>query len=432
MLVEGEKIVALGPRAADAAGSGVRTIDASGLQLLPGGIDPHVHLTAPYVDDFASGSMAALAGGITTLGVMAFADEGEALWPMLDRYARMVREQAIADVMLHPFLGNPPQTQELPKVFAAGHSSFKLITVESDFDAEFDEYVEALAAAADLGALPMIHCEDHWVLLEAQRKLVAERRTALEFYEASRPELSEVLAVQKVIALCELTGCPVYIVHLSTGRALRACEEARARGLPVYVETRPIYLHLTSEKYRTAEGPLYVGFPPLRSAEDRDALWRGLASGSIHTVGSDHAPWLERQKLDPKHDIRDPLAGMSNLQVMLPMLYSEGVTKQRIGVERFVELTATHAAKLLGVYPRKGVIQVGSDADIALWDPAARFTVRAGDDRSRADFSIYEGWSVTGSPRIVLRRGEIAFEDGRFGAAPGSGGLLARGRGMRI
>jgi dihydropyrimidinase len=240
--------------------------------------------------------------------------------------------------------------------------------------------------------------------------------------------LAEVLAVEKAIALCELADSPIYIVHLSSARALEICANARARGLPVHVETRPIYLHLTAQRYETADAPLYVGMPPLRSATDGEALWRALADGRIDTVGSDHAPWMRAQKLDPSHGIEDPVAGMSNLQVMLPMLYSEGVLKGRLSLERFVAITSTNAARLFGLLPHKGVLEAGSDADIAVWDPAQETTIRAGKGYTREDFSIYEGWKVTGSPRLTLRRGEIVCENGRVDAAPGTGRLLVRQR----
>lgn len=430
VLVEGEKISAVGNLAGKVRGAAV--IDADGLELLPGGIDPHVHLMDPFVDDFASGSRAAIAGGITTLGVMGFENEGEAPSEMIERLERLIRRQSDADVLLHPFLGSPPDAAEVALIAGKGQSSFKLVTAGSDFDCEFSRYVETLERARNIGSLALVHCEDYGVMEEARRRLVAAAQTGLEHYAQSRPVLSEVLAVQKVVALCELTGCAVYVVHLSSERALRVCEDARARNLPVYVETRPIYLYLTAERYRTPDAPLYVGFPPLRDAGDCVALWRGLATGSIHTIGSDHAPRLKSQKLDPHHDIRDPLPGMSDIQAMLPMLYSEGVLKGRLSLERFVAVTSANAAKLFGIYPRKGVIQEGSDADIVAWDPTGHMTIRTADDQSNADFSVFEGWPVTGVPRMALRRGEIVYRDGKFVPHHSGGQLLRRSRGLRI
>jgi len=225
------------------------------------------------------------------------------------------------------------------------------------------------------------------------------------------------------------TGAPVYIVHLSLARALAVCAEAQARGLPVYVETRPLYLHLTEERLAEPDGPKYLGQPPPRRQADVDALWRGLSAGAIHTVCSDHAPWALAAKLDPALTVTDPRPGVENLQTLRPMLYSAGVRTGWLSLERFVALTATNAAKLMGLYPRKGAIAVGSDADLVIFDPARTRTIddpartRTIDDpartrtidaamlRSRADYSVYEGWAVTGWPVMTLSRGEVVCAD---------------------
>lgn len=427
VLIEGDRIAGVG------AGLSVpdrrtRIIDARGLHVLPGGIDPHVHLSPPFADDFTSGSRTALAGGVTTVGAMAFPDEGESVGAMLARYAREIAAKSSVDVVLHPFLGAPPDVESLAAIALAGRSTFKIFTIEGDFDRNFPQYIPVLQRARELALLPMIHCEDPVILREAQRRLIAQGRKSIAHYEESRPVLAEVLAVEKAIALCELTASPVYIVHLSSKRALALCEDARRRGMPVHVETRPVYLHLTAERYQGPDGPLFVSMPPIRTAEDSEALWAGLARGSIETIGSDHAPWSRREKLDPAHDITDPLAGMSNLQVMLPMLYSEGVLRGRLTLERFVQVTATNAAKLFGVYPQKGALQPGSDADVTLWDPVGSSVVSAKDAYSREDYSIYEGWKLKGSLRLTMLRGEVVCERGRVHAVPGTGRLLRRER----
>jgi dihydropyrimidinase len=428
VLIVGETIEQIGPDLTPPTRT-TRIIDARGLQLMPGGIDPHVHAMPGFVDDFESTSRAALAGGITTMGVMAFFNKGESLMHMLQRLSTDVRQQSMADVMLHPSLeGRPPTAQELPQLAEAGYTSLKLFSIDVDFHQAFPQYVEVLEASKKLGILPLLHCEDQNVNRAALKRLVSEGKTSIAYYEESRPVVGEELSTQHAAALCELTGCPIYIVHLSSARALRVCEAAQARGLPVYVEGRPIYLHHTSERYKGPDGPLYVSMPPIRSAADGEALWKGVAAGSIHTLGSDHAPYFKRDKLDPKHDITDPLAGSANLQEMLPVFYSEGVLKGRIGLERFVQVSSTHPAKLFGLYPRKGVIQAGSDADLNVWDPARKITMRAADAHSRVGFSIYEGWEATGAPRFTLRRGEFVCEEGRITAAPGSGVSLARDR----
>jgi dihydropyrimidinase len=279
-----------------------------------------------------------------------------------------------------------------------------------------------------LDILALVHCEDHAILSAAVRVLLAQGRGSLQYYAESRPVAAEVAATQRAVAMCEVSGAALYVVHLSCQRALRVCEAARARSLPIYVETRPLYLHFTRERYQDPDGPLYVGQPPLREVGDVAALWEALARGAIDTIATDHAPWTRQQKLDPSLNIARLRPGVNNLQVMLPMLYSEGVHKGKLSLERFVALTSTNAARLFGLYPKKGTIAVGSDADLVLWAPTETRQVEGSALFSRAGFSIYEGTEVTGWPRVTIRRGQVVFEGGRITARPGSGQLLPRGR----
>lgn len=426
VLVRGGKIAALGEKLA-VVDANTQVIEAEGRPLLPGGVDPHVHL-APFVDDFESGSKAALAGGITTIGVMSFAEPGESLAAMLDRQARVAAAHSQVDVVLHAVCNfeGPPRAEFLDDVIAAGQTTCKLFTIAGDFNGQFAQYIQWLHRARAANVLPMFHCEDQVVLREALLQLIAQRRGTLAHYEQSRPVLSEELAVHKVLALCELTDCPVYIVHVSSARALHACEVAQRRGLPVYVETRPIYMHFDRERYRGQDGALYTSFPPIRSAADGEALLQGMARGSVHTVGSDHAPRLRKDKLESASDLANPAPGMSNLQEMLPMLYSEGVVRGRLTLEQFVQVTSTHAARLLSLYPRKGCIAVGSDADMVLWDPERSLTITLANRYSRADFSIFDGITVTGVPRWTMRAGEMVFRDDEIMATASRGSVLRR------
>jgi dihydropyrimidinase len=435
--IRGEEIVEIGHGLARREGD-ERELDAQGLLILPGGIDPHVHLTLPesvpatdrWVDDLTSGSKAALAGGITTVGNISFPRPGETPLATLKREIKLVQQQAIADVMLHPVLLPPIEAaiRELPQMVAAGHTSIKMFMCMEAFDKHVLAYLAALRAAGEAGMLTLIHCEDWAIISAATETLLAEGRGSLRYYAESRPVISEVVATQRAVAMCEATGAPIYVVHLSSERALRVCEEAQARALPVYVETRPLYLHLTQERYLDQDGAVYVGQPPLREAHDVAALWEGLSRGTIHTVATDHAPWTREQKLDPALNVANLRPGTNELQIMLPMLYSEGVLKEKISLEQFVALTSTNAAKLFGLYPRKGTIAVGSDADLVLWDPTERRVVRGAELFSQAGFSIYEGTEVTGWPRITIRRGQVVYEEGQITAQPGSGQLLQRGK----
>jgi dihydropyrimidinase len=413
-------------------GRGTVVIDASGKLVMPGGIDPHTHLTPPFVDDLTSGSAAALAGGITTLGTfsyMAQKDEGrETLMEALTRMEGKVRREAIADIILHPVVWPPScaSREQLEAIRGAGQPSVKFFMLMKDFGSHISRMLEVMDATRELGFVVMLHCEDEALLKWTAARLIAQGKTSLRHYAESRPIVSEVAATHQAVSLCEATGAPTYIVHLSSARALRACRNHDTEGLPLYVETRPIYLHLTEERYASPEGPLYVGQPPLRSREDLEALWEGLADGRIDVLATDHAPWTREQKLDPELHIERLRPGVNNLQVMLPMYYSEGVAKGRISLKRFIETTATNPAKIFGLYPRKGVIREGSHADLVVWDTELKKEIRGSEAYSKAGFSIHEGREVTGWPVLTIRRGEIVFEGGEVKGAPGSGKLLKR------
>ncbi len=392
---------------------------------------PPGHTGSPrWVDDFTSGSAAALAGGVTTIGNMTFLGPDETPLAGLAREAAVARESAMADVILHPVLGRTDERtlDEIPRLLDAGCNSIKFFMSSPQFDAQVPGYLTATRRAGESGLITLIHCEDHALIDDATARLIAAGKESLRHYAESRPVIAEVVATQRAVALAEATGAPVYIVHLSSARALEVCAEARARGLPVYVETRPLYLHLTRERFAEPDGAKYVGQPPLREQSDVDALWAGLRQGVVQTVCTDHAPWSLAAKLDPTLSIHPARLrpGVENLQLMLPMLYSEGVRRGRISLGRLVEVTSTNAAKLFGLYPRKGVIAVGSDADLVVFDPDRTRRVEGAMLKSNADYSVYDGWEVTGWPALVLRRGEIAFRDDEVLAAPGSGTLPRR------
>jgi dihydropyrimidinase len=418
---------------------GRRELDATGALVLPGGIDMHVHLSSPgppepgvpaWVDDFGSGSAAAIAGGVTTVGNMTFPADGDSLNQSLERDLAAARALASVDYVLHPVLVSPTSQAlaELPVLAEAGHTSLKLFMVADEFDAHADGMIEAVRIAGQHGMLTLIHCEDGALIRFAGERLLAAGRGGLADWAASRPVPAERAAVERAAAICEATGSPVYIVHLSSESALRAARRARARGLPVFVETRPLYLHLTSEALAEPDGAKYIGAPPLREAGDIEALWAGLADGSVDTLGSDHAPWRLADKLDQSLDVTTARQGVADLETMLPMLFSAGVSTGRISLQRFVSLTSTSPALLFGLYPRKGTIAVGSDADLLVLDPQLRRTIDGSSMRSRAGYSAYDGREVCGWPRFTISRGDVVFEDGQVLARPGRGQWLRRGR----
>ena len=338
--------------------------------------------------------------------------------------------EAIADVFLHAsaWPPTPEVAAAMSTIATLGQPSFKIFMTRTDLGTRLPDLIRQLEAARDAGVVTMVHCEDGVLLAAAARRLEAEGRTSLRDYAASRPVIAEVAATQQVAALCESIGAPMYVVHISSARALEACRQARNLRSPLFVETRPLYLHLTIDRMRGPDAPLFVGQPPLREATDRQELWRGLADGTIDVIATDHAPWTREQKLDPSLSITRLRPGMSDLQFMLPMYFSEGVHGRRLPLQRFVETTSTNPARIFGLYPRKGAIREGSDADIVIWDPNQTATVTAKADLSRADYSVYEGSKVTGWPVTTIRRGEIVYQNGQIIGRAGTGQLISRER----
>jgi dihydropyrimidinase len=416
---------------------GRNEIDARGLYILPGGVDPHVHLSAAeppggatWVDDFWSGTRAAAAGGITTIGNMTFPWPGQTLLQAVERDSAAAKRDAIIDVALHPVLTDP-RTQpltDIPALADRGHTSLKFFMSFGGFAAAPERYLEAMRIARAEGVVTLVHCEDAALLADALENLVAGGATTLDFYPASRPEIAEIAATARAAAFAEQTGAPTYVVHLSCAGALDEIRRGRERGAPLMVETRPLYLFLTAERYAELDGGKYVGQPPLRSASDRDALWQALASGEIDTIATDHAPWRYLDKTGPGLDIVTTPPGVADLDVMLPLIWSEGVQTGRISRQRFAALTSTNAARMLGLYPRKGAIAPGSDADLALWNPNMTRPVEAARFASNGDFSPYEGRSVTGWPVMTISRGEVVMRDGAVSGERGRGQAPKRER----
>jgi dihydropyrimidinase len=417
--------------------AGAREIDASGRLLLPGGVDPHVHLhtegTDPgeptWVDDYTSGSEAALAGGITSVGNMSYVLPWERIADRVRAEQSAVARQAIADVFFHTVIvaPSPALVDEVGPAVRGGQSSMKIFMCMPTFEANIPQFTRAMKAAGDAGGITLVHCEDLATIECCTTMLTDSAHGDLGHFAESRPVEAETVATERAIAMCRATRAPTYIVHLSSARALAACTAARAEGLPIFVETRPLYLHMTAERYREREGALYVAQPPLRERADQEALWRGLADGSIDTVASDHAPWTRELKLDPKLNVAHCRSGVAELDTMLPLLFTAGVTTGRLTLERFVALTSTNAARLFGMYPRKGTIAVGSDADIAIWETRERRTVRDAELFSRAGYSVYSGLEMRAWPHATIRRGELVFEAGKVLGQAGSGRSIARG-----
>ena len=413
-----------------------QSIDAEGMFVLPGGVDPHVHLTPPrtgpgensWADNFEIGTRAALAGGVTTVGNMSFPRKGESMSEGLQRDIEDAQTQSLADFFQHPVLLDPDQEalEEIPDLAAQGHPSVKIFLSFKRFDRNVEGFLKAMRIAAEVGSVVLLHCEDA-ALMGCCGELVREAGlTSHRHYPETRPVVAERIATERAIGFCEISGAATYIVHLSSQEALDVCRGGRARGLPLYVETRPIYLHLDRTRFDEPDGAKYAGAPPLRQEQDQAALWAGVVDGAVSTVATDHAPWTLEQKLDPSLGPAELRQGMAELETSMPMLWALGVAQKRISLNRFVEVTSTNPAKLFGMYPQKGCIAPGSDADLLILDPHETRTIDGSQMHSAAGYSPYDGWEITGWPRFTISRGEVVAEGVTVDASPGRGRLVPR------
>jgi dihydropyrimidinase len=418
------------------AAAGAREIDARGMLVLPGGVDPHVHLTPTRTantlkgaDDYTSGSRAALAGGKTTISNFINQPQNSDLPTALAEATDIVKKQAIADVILH-FTASDPTKLSPADVATLNDRGFtlKIFLVRPAFDQNAASYIKLIRAAGTAGLLTMLHCEDASIITTTQERMMAEGHGALkgQNFAESRPVVAEEIATERAVAISEATGAPIYIVHMSSERAMRVAEAGRARGLPIFTEVRFLYLHLTKERFDEPDGAIYTGDPPLRDKSDTDYLWGAISRGSGDVVDTDHVGYTRDEKLEPTLDIINHRPAGNYLQVQLPLLYSEGVRKGRISLERMVALSSTNPAKLFGLYPRKGTIAVGSDADVVIWDPNLKRTIRNEDQLANAKFSIFAGWEITGWPIMTIRRGEVVYQNGKILAEAGSGRMAPR------
>ncbi len=411
----------------------IRTIDARGMLLLPGAVDPHTHLDAEMfnlhtIDDFESGTIAAAAGGVTTVIDYAFQAAGGTLADAVEKWRGKAEGRAIIDYGFHIALldPSPEAIAEIPRAVERGVTSFKIFMMQG-FEGRARDYLRAFKVAGECGALLAIHAEDEHLIGFCTERLLAAGKSSVASFAASRPPLSEAAAVRRALAMTEVSGAPAYFVHLSSSGAIAEIRRARANGRIVLAETRPIYLYLTEDRFLEPHGEKYVGYPPLRSKEHCDAIWEALIDGTIDVVATDHCSWKLEHKLSADRFTRI-MPGMSNLETLVPMLHSEGVVKGRFSISRLVDLVASNPARIFGLYPRKGAIAIGADADLVVFDPKRKVTINSRQMHSRADYDPFEGFEVTGWPTMTISRGVPIVSDRKEDAARGRGQFLARER----
>jgi dihydropyrimidinase len=427
-----------------AVGTDMEVHDASGLLVLPGGVDVHTHLdmstpTASTIDTFGTGTRAAAFGGTTTLVDFCTPLAGESPLKGLEDWHRR-RESACVDVGAHMILldANPGTLDDMKTLIRGeGISSFKLfMAYPGSLMVDDGALFKAMRMAGANGAMTCVHAENGPVIQALVQEAVAQGLTAPKYHALTRPAILEGEATHRAIRLAELAGTPLYIVHLSAADALSAVTEARDRGIPVHAETCPHYLFLTAEEYERPgfEAAKYVMTPPLRDHSHQHALWRGLKSDDLQVVSTDHCPFcyneqpygMQFSKQQGAEDFSRIPNGGPGVETRLPLVFDGAVVKHGMSLNRFVEITATAPAKLFGLFPKKGTIAVGTDADLVLFDPGERWTVRAAEHHSRVDYSLFEGRAVTGRVKKVFVRGQCIVDGANWRGREGMGQYLRR------
>ncbi|GHA26038.1 dihydropyrimidinase [Oceanisphaera arctica] len=434
------RIVAMGEN----IGAGKQEIDARGLWVLPGGVDAHCHLDQPMpeglrmADDFYTGTRSAACGGTTTVMPFAAQEKGQSLKAAVEDYHRRAEGKAVIDYAFHLIVTDPTETvlkEELPELIRQGCTSFKIYMTYDDLKLNDGEIIDVLALARSEGAMVMIHAENADCIGWLTKRLLDAGHTAPKYHAASRPMLVEREATHRAIALSELVDVPILVVHVSGAEAVEQIRWARSKGISIYAETCPQYLFLTAEDLGLDgyEGAKCVCSPPPRDQSNQQVIWDGLDDGLFTIFSSDHAPFRYEDPQGKKpngEEVDFPYIpnGIPGLETRLPLLFSEGVNKGRISLNKFVELTSTNPAKLYGLYPRKGTIAIGADADIAIWDPKREVTIRNEMLHHDVDYTPYEGRTVTGWPIMTLSRGELVWNDGDVLGRAGQGCFLPCGK----
>src|SRR5256885_806518 len=438
ILIDGATVRLIGKELDKVAGAVDKTIDATSKLVIPGGIDPHTHMDLPFggtssSDDFESGTRAAAFGGTTTIVDFAVQYHGQSLNQALDVWFAKAEGKAVIDYGFHMIVTDLPDQRlpELKGLISQGISSFKLfMAYPGVFLVDDGTIFKAMTSAGNKGGLICMHAENGVVIDVLVKRALAEGKTAPKYHALTRPTKAEAEGVHRAIAIAEMANSPVYIVHLSCYDALKEVQAARDLGLPAYAETCPQYLFLDDTYYEQEdfEGAKYVMTPPLRDKANQEQLWKGLRGNDLQVISTDHCPFcFKEQKELGRDDFSKIPNGGPGVEHRMSLIYDGGVVPGRINLNRFVELTSTAAAKIFGLFPKKGTIAVGSDADIVIFDPNREQTISAKTRHMRVDYSAYEGGRVRGVVETVLSRGNTVVENGEFKGKPGYGQFVRRG-----
>ncbi|MGZ3422110.1 MAG: dihydropyrimidinase [Polyangiales bacterium] len=435
--IENERIVAITAPGHSQGMTADTRIDAKGKYVMPGGIDAHTHMDMPFggttsADDFESGTIAAAHGGTTTLVDFAIQTKGSSLRQGLDTWYAKAEGKAAIDYGFHMIFTdvNPGTLEEVGGLVKEGITSFKLfMAYPGVLYVDDGQIFRAMQRARDLGALICMHAENGIALDVLIEQAIARGETAPKYHSLSRPQIAEAEGTHRALALAEMAECPVYIVHLSAPRALEKVMEARDRGQAAYAETCPQYLFCSLDDLARDgfEGAKYVCTPPLRPKEMQEDIWRGLKTNDLQVVSTDHCPFCFKGQKELGRDSFAKIPnGMPGVETRLYLLWDGGVRTGRISMNRFVEITSTAPAKIFGMFPRKGTIAPGSDADILVWDPEKEHVLSVETLHMRVDYSPFEGKVVKGAATHVLSRGELVIENGKFISKKGRGKFFRR------
>jgi dihydropyrimidinase len=438
--IRGETITAIGQN----LGRGEQEIDATDRIVAPGGVDAHAHIEQVSgggllnADTFESATTSAAFGGTTTVISFAAQHVGMALDRVVADYHSLAERGAVIDYAFHMILADPNETTlktYLPKLVREGHASIKVFMTYDRIKLDDEQMLDVLAAARDNGAFVCVHAENHGMISFMSKRLLANGMTGPSAFWMSHPRLAEVDAIQRLVSMSQLVDQPIMVFHVSTAEGADVVRRARADGVKLFAETCPHYLLLTAGDVDKPglEGAKWMCSPSLRTASDQTALWQALGCGDLQVISSDHAPYRfdasGKLSAGANPTFKQIANGLPGLEVRLPLVFDAAVSQGRLGLERFVDLTSTAPAKLYGLYPKKGALAVGADADIAIWNAAKSVRLTASMMHDRAGYTPYEGLTVKGWPETVLSRGRVVIRDGTLHAAPGSGRFLPRNAG---